>query len=514
MRLELRGVNVENKIYLNQYAAYWKASEKHKKLMGSNPAYDLSKLPAEKMQEEARKFIVKRLEEKSIMTVYGERTEYHQICDMLQERRGKEKSFTDLEKSKWLLVLKAWMLKHNIPLTQTVHLAGKPERYGKSKLVRYFELLLEDVQPEDVRDEVLKDIWELDKLNIELKTTPTKNYRTIRFTEIYQADIKEELKKAIYVQLKQENVSSVVREMTAMRRLSRYLKEKHPEIESCQDISRAIVEDYLTYLNTESLQTKEFRSELNRLRSVLEMVGKLYHYEQLDNIILNRDIPPSTRAEFKTYSDAELKRINSFLVKVDEQTARLMIIHQMLGTRMSDTLTLRTDCLIEKDGETIIQIHQMKTHFYEKPISQELAALIKEAIRYREKEHGKGKYIFTSLSDPSKPMKYATVQQKITDKIYQENLRDDKGEYFGFGSHMYRHIYGMKLAEMHVDDWTIARLLGHRSLRNVKYYRKMSNKILADDTRKTRNRLSKMVLECLEGWEEEYEQIRFDDSLQ
>ena len=25
--------------------------------------------------------------------------------------------------------------------------------------------------------------------------------------------------------------------------------------------------------------------------------------------------------------------------------------------------------------------------------------------------------------------------------------------------HMYRHIYGMKLAEMHVDDWTIARLL-------------------------------------------------------
>ncbi len=69
-------------------------------------------------------------------------------------------------------------------------------------------------------------------------------------------------------------------------------------------------------------------------------------------------------------------------------------------------------------------------------------------------------------------MKYATVQQKITDKIYQENLRDDKGEYFGFGSHMYRHIYGMKLAEMHVDDWTIARLLGHRSLRNVKVLQK------------------------------------------
>ena len=24
-----------------------------------------------------------------------------------------------------------------------------------------------------------------------------------------------------------------------------------------------------------------------------------------------------------------------------------------------------------------------------------------------------------------------------------------------FGTHMYRHVYGVKLAEMHLDDWTI-----------------------------------------------------------
>ena len=59
----------------------------------------------------------------------------------------------------------------------------------------------------------------------------------------------------------------------------------------------------------------------------------------------------------------------------------------------------------------------------------------------------------------------------------------------------------------------MGRLLGHKSLKNVKYYRKMSNQILANDTRKARNRLSQMVLECLDGWEEEYEQIRHDDSL-
>lgn len=69
------------------------------------------------------------------------------------------------------------------------------------------------------------------------------------------------------------------------------------------------------------------------------------------------------------------------------------------------------------------------------------------------------------------------------------------------------------IGSLNLDDWTIARLLGHKSLKNVKYYRKMSNQILANDTRKARNRLSQMVLECLDGWEEEYEQIRYDDSL-
>ena len=66
-----------------------------------------------------------------------------------------------------------------------------------------------------------------------------------------------------------------------------------------------------------------------------------------------------------------------------------MTIHQMLGTRISDTLTLRTDCLMEQNGEILIRIYQMKTHYYEKPISQELAALIREAIRYTEERYGK-----------------------------------------------------------------------------------------------------------------------------
>ena len=61
---------------------------------------------------------------------------------------------------------------------------------------------------------------------------------------------------------------------------------------------------------------------------------------------------------------------------------------------------------------------------------------------------------------------------------------------------------------VYLDDWTIAQLLGHRSVRNVKYYRKMSNQALADDTREVLKMLSDQMKESLDGWEEEYEQIR------
>ena len=69
-----------------------------------------------------------------------------------------------------------------------------------------------------------------------------------------------------------------------------------------------------------------------------------------------------------------------------------------------------------------------------------------------------------------------------------------------------------KLTEMHLDDWTIARLLGHKRTRiNVQHYRKMSNQRMADETREVRQMMSDIIYMSLAGWGEEYEQIRQDD---
>ena len=63
---------------------------------------------------------------------------------------------------------------------------------------------------------------------------------------------------------------------------------------------------------------------------------------------------------------------------------------------------------------------------------------------------------------------------------------------------------------MNLDDWTLAKLFGHQSIKSVKYYPRMSNHRLADDTRAIREKKSQIIAEYLEGWGAEYEQVRQD----
>lgn len=505
---------MEHKIYLKDFPCYQSAAEKTKRQMGAGLCFDLERLCEQRMREEAGAFIQYRGSTLSLATIFRDRIYYNNLCQFMQEKGKGTKSFAEIDLGKWERKLRAWMLENHMKLTEEGRNLSGSVSYRKSKRLLYFENLLKFSKNADGREETEKDVWELDRLSLNIRRNPTKNFKTLNFTKIYQPDIRDEVKKAVYVHLRSEAIASVVMELTAVRRLSAFLKEKYPRVESCMELNRKIFEGYLIHLKTEAAPNAHLHTDLGRLRAILETVGKLYRYPHLEGMILTRDIPPTPQAEFKVYSDAELKRMNACLAKQQIQIARLMVIHQMLGTRISDTLTLRTDCLSRKQGEAVIRIKQMKTRPYEKPISEELAMLIQAAIEDTRELHGDTSYIFVNEKDPTGPMQYGTIQYVIYKMIHDEDLRDDNGSLFGFNSHMYRHYYGVKLTEMHLDDWTLARLLGHSSIRNVRYYRRMSNWLLADETRPTRKMLSQMICDNLKGWGEEYEQIRQDDSLE
>ena len=426
------------KFYFRDMEGYKDLTEHQKKYVGKSAVFDLALLPVVTLQEEMAEFIQERIRTVAMTTLLNDRGNYNLLCRFLEKRGKGLEHFLDWDRETWFRKLKAWMLEEGIPLNYE-----RQGNYGNTYRMRpgvmgYVERLLDFLEPEDGREE--KDIWELEKLGVPFHGNPVKNYKTINFTQITQDGLREETKKGIYLNLQNEAIACISRELTAVRRLSGFLRERHPDIQSFRQLDREILEEYLTYLKTEDGTPKKLRSELTRLRALMESIGRILEYGNLNGLFLSRDIPSMSRGEFKTYSDAELKRLNAAITRMEEQIARVMVIHQMLGTRISDTLTLQTDCLFQKDGEDLIRIRQMKTSTYIKPISRELAMLIQKAIRYTKEKYGETEYIFVSDKNPERPMQYSALQGRVIRLIYREDIRDDNGRIFGFGTHMYRHM--------------------------------------------------------------------------
>ncbi|WP_343082766.1 tyrosine-type recombinase/integrase [Blautia producta] len=505
---------MENKIYIHDLPCYKKAPEGKRKNICKDLYFDLELLPTLGLRKELNLFIKERGANISLGYLWAERYYYHRLCKFLSIKRNHVDSLLEREWDVWLKQLKMWILSEGKSVTKVETSVYGKEKVLSTEFMRYLKKVYHFIMPQDDREEIEKDIWELSKVNINHKVNPIKNVQTLNFTRIIQPDIREETKKAILLHLQDESLDCINKELTAMRRISKYLSTYYPEVTSCGELDREIMEEYLIHLKTEDTGLKVYRAHLMRLRAILETIGKLYQFGRLETLFLNSDFPRMTKPKIKTYSDPELKRLNYHIFKMDEQICRVMIVHQMLGTRISDTLTLQRDCLFEQDEHPMIRIQQMKTSTYIKPISAELSLLLEKAINYTKQKYGETQYIFVDDKNPSKPLQYNTIQNKIMAMIQKEKLCDDNGNLFGFGTHMFRHYYGIKLTEMHLDDWTIAKMLGHKSIKNVKYYRKMSLQILADETREIRDRMSQMIIDNLDGWGEEYEQIRKDDSCQ
>ena len=97
-------------------------------------------------------------------------------------------------------------------------------------------------------------------------------------------------------------------------------------------------------------------------------------------------------------------------------------------------------------------------------------------------------------------MQYGRIQYQLMAMIQKNDLRDDKGELFGVGTHIWRHCYGKRLTEMHIDDATVAKLLGHANTSSLKYYRRIGNQMLSDETREMRENMDSILKGIINEW--------------
>lgn len=67
----------------------------------------------------------------------------------------------------------------------------------------------------------------------------------------------------------------------------------------------------------------------------------------------------------------------------------------------------------------MVIIYQPKSRRFEKPVSAEVAQLIKKAIVYAEQNYKESIYIFANKDNPQKPLNYQTLREKVIRMIYE-----------------------------------------------------------------------------------------------
>ena len=194
---------------------------KHK----DNGKFDLSLLPTQTLKEEFRSYIMYRGKIGNYSKLRFDRLNYNCIVKFLNNRINRNiNSLSDRTEEKWITLLKGWMMEQGISTTKKKKSVYGTVTYGEAEKILYFRRILKYLEPEDLRDEIEKDVWILKNLDIEIRYNPIYNIETLNFRKIYQPDIREECKKAVYMNLKYEAIGTIAGELTIMRKFSAYLK--------------------------------------------------------------------------------------------------------------------------------------------------------------------------------------------------------------------------------------------------------------------------------------------------
>ena len=409
---------------------------------------------------------------------------------MIRECSITDKKWEELERSYKAFLYKkglALYVRRNRPDRRNVEQQSSAQI---SFLKMYYEYVVKCKTADIPENE--KDVWDMRKLDIVPRSNPIRGRYRLDFREIRQKEFKEIIKKILYSHCQTKAMGSIKGELRGFRRFASFMYDRFPEVKHFTEISRDMIEDYLVYIKTDTgLTSVSYTTELSVLDNLLDEIGRELEIENICNLFLSSDCRAYDNALPEAYSDAEIRRFNCALTKLKPQLGRCLIIHQMLGTRIEDTLTLRRDCLSEKSGHYFITIIQQKTRKYKRPVSNQLAELIRKAIEVSEKEHPDSEYIF--LQDNGKLYTDSMLKYHVNIMIYENDIRDDNGNYFEFRTHRFRHTFGVKLTEMKLDDDSIARLLGHKDTRTIPHYRRLRNEALAEDTKAVRDEMNELL---------------------
>lgn len=305
------------------------------------------------------------------------------IAEFLEEEFPNLNSFLDQDIRYLQQKFRKWMSALRFEL---IRKKFKNQYHEKLKDVKPFitilELLCLYTEATHPRDEQEKDIWQLDRLPYPCRTSKIFNVQFLNFTKIRQQPFREQVKQVYRIWIRNYAISTLKVRLSAINKFSCFMAEKYQEVDDAQQITREMIEQYLIYNNLVCKEKASSKSNIATLKYLLEEIGRINGDCRLQGIFFNQDIPSVPKRKFEVYTEQELETWMEMLKYMEEQHSRALLLHILLGTRISEILILPQDCVSERDGKWWIKLTAQKGNDYCKPITEEIKSLIAQAIAY------------------------------------------------------------------------------------------------------------------------------------
>lgn len=356
------------------------------------------------------------------------------------------------------------------------------ERHNKSPYISflhaYYDYIYEMSFVDSTR-EYDKDKWNIRRLPFKINGfSPASPRYTISFEKIAHKKLKGFAKKFTYERLKYRKLSTCMGDLEALRLLSSYLLDRHPETVCLTQLNRDIMEEFLLFLETnEKLAERTKTSKITSIRLFFDW-GRLHNLDgmPITQLIMLCDFKYRCQTQPKFYTDDVIGQINEKLEHLPLQIARMFFVLQNVGMRVGELCMLKSDCLTtDTNGEYILTYFQDKTYEYNSvPITKTVAGAIMEAMDESKRKFGVDtEYVFAKAAD--KPIWVNSLSYYLNRLVYYHNITDELGNLVRIKSHTFRSTVATKYANMGLNPNMIRMLLGHRTIGTLKYYVEIHN---------------------------------------
>jgi integrase/recombinase XerD len=361
----------------------------------------------------------------------------------------------------------------------------------------------------DPETEYKKDIWDCRALGIPHRVGSF-DY-SLNFTSIGQEWLLPTVKQYIRFNLTILSHTSTSQKLLAIKRFSRYLARSYPQI-GVQEIDRSVIISFLGYLSSLGLSASTKSKNISAIKGFFEFCiqNKLAEYQRY--LIRSEDFPKRSKPLPRFIPDEVITQLNQHLDDLPDPVARMVLVIQECGMRISELLYLKHDCLIQdKSGDWFLKYYQFKMKKdITIPISKEITFVIQEQQRYINNNLQNFQYLFCSTEGGGKAVKlgFLPIPKNMTALTFSRNLNrlaikhnivTASGSLWHFQAHQFRHTVGTRMINNGVPQHIIQRYLGHESPNMTAVYAQIHDQTMKKEISKFQSKVVNIAGQVVES---------------